>query len=211
MDSLKPYLERLKYTNPTTDTYLYSTKTNVAINEQGKIDSSGISHHILNQNGISPTNISQTKKINTFDLLTTNNSGDNPIKIISSENNLMFFGETITGELYLSKFDNDSPIVSGSPLIDTTNPNLKSTIMLSDNTSSIYFLGNNIVQQNIDDLKIKDFNNNILCTKTLCSSKERCFHIDDNYIYTVDCSISENVSNSGDENYKSIIFYKYNR
>ena len=48
MASLKPYLERLKYTDTTTDTYLYSTKTGVAINEQGKIDSSGITHHILN-------------------------------------------------------------------------------------------------------------------------------------------------------------------
>ena len=48
MDSLKPYLQRLKYTDSTTDTYLYSIKTSVAINKQGKIDSSGITHHILN-------------------------------------------------------------------------------------------------------------------------------------------------------------------
>ena len=61
MEELKPYLERLKYTDTTTDTYLYSTKTNVAINEQGKIDSSGISRHILN--GLSSTSTSGTIKL----------------------------------------------------------------------------------------------------------------------------------------------------
>ena len=62
MNSLKPYLERLKYTNTTTDTYLYSTKTGVAINEQGKIDSSGITHHILN--GISGTSTNTNSSLN---------------------------------------------------------------------------------------------------------------------------------------------------
>ena len=66
MTNLKPYLERLKYTDTTTDTYLYSTKTSVAINEQVKIDSSGITHHILN-GGITSTGITKiTPMINSY-------------------------------------------------------------------------------------------------------------------------------------------------
>lgn len=48
MNKLKPYVEQLKYTDPTVDLYLYSTKTNIAINKQGKKDSDGVIHHILN-------------------------------------------------------------------------------------------------------------------------------------------------------------------
>ena len=52
MDKLKPYLQNLKYSG---EEYEYSTISNTAINPIGKIDSSGITHHIID-GGISNGN-----------------------------------------------------------------------------------------------------------------------------------------------------------
>ena len=90
MEELKPYLERLKYIDPTMDLYLYSTKTGVAINEQGKTDSNGIIHHILN--GI------KNSKTKTLSIM-INSSFSNSSFIISKSGTLYSFGRNSRGQL----------------------------------------------------------------------------------------------------------------
>ena len=83
MEDLKPYLERLKYT----DTYLYSTKTGVAINEQGKIDSSGVAHHILN--GLNSTSSGSTTTT-THKITLMNNSENSTTPFVMIDNSSLY-------------------------------------------------------------------------------------------------------------------------
>ena len=57
IDKLKPYITNLKYTG---EEYEYSTISNTAINPAGKIDSNGITHHILDGGVSSNASVSTT-------------------------------------------------------------------------------------------------------------------------------------------------------
>ena len=96
MGELKPYLERLKYTDSTTDTYLYSTKTGVAINEQGKTDSGGIVHHILNILSVSGSSINTT---NNLKIKLMNNSANTKNSFVMVNDTLYGSGADTCGQL----------------------------------------------------------------------------------------------------------------
>lgn len=116
MDKIQSYLEKLKFTDPTTDTYLYSTKTGVAIYKQGKIDSNENIHYILN-NSISSKNI-QTMFTST-----------NGVFSLSS------FLANANGEFYAWGENNDGQLCNGTS--DTNPHSIPTKIILAGGVSVI--------------------------------------------------------------------------
>ena len=104
MDKIKPYLEQLKFTDATTDTYLYSLKTGVAINEQGKIDSNENIHYILNT-AISKSDVIKIPKLS----LMTNTYYSRTSFLITNTNNLYGWGQSGDGRLGCSTSNSNIP------------------------------------------------------------------------------------------------------
>ena len=207
MNSLKPYLERLKYTDPTTDTYLYSTKTNVAINEQGKIDSSGITHHILN--GLTTTSSTEDAdfvpwqyKVDSLNTYTDNipyfgATDDGGCYVLVDEDSNSSWGDKIkVSNFNFTKLNKNGVVMKKVSIQNAITKETTNTITVYGTDKIIVINKNtgNIIENydySTNALTTFDENATQLETKTLTSNESMVFAIDEGSIAIYNSNTSE--------------------